>query len=336
MRLQNVLLLISVSLLCASLSSHAAERATLTAGPRILLAEEGSGLWALTVRRDPQGGGLGPSGGVAVDSDGYIYVPDTFGNKILVFTKDGQRHQVLTTEELYHPIKIIVDEDGVLHVDAGIKNKGEYTQYTVTRHKDRWAFSQKQKAELAPGAGQPDMALSMTAPFGRDGLKYLTATTGYRYKLQLVDKDNNFVKFVPCRWHDQKGRYYKHRYDVELDKNVVSVLDESGKLLGEIVKGEDDILSEPVMYRGWVYFVEKKDGKCCLLRRYAQDGTLEHEIELVGLEEERAHLGPLLVISPNSEYCFVRDAGGNPGFLQLWIQRMTYREEKAEQEEGSK
>ncbi len=327
LRMFVALLLCCTAAASAVSTAAAEERATLTAGPRIFLAEEGSGLWDLVVRRGTQGDGEGPSG-KAVDNDGYIYVCDTFGNKILVFTKDGQRHQVLTTEELYHPIKIIADEDRVLHVDAVIAGRGEDIQYTVTRAADGWAFSEKQKAELVPDAAQPDIALSMTAPFGRDGLKYLTATAGYKYQLQLVDKDNNFVKFVPCKMYDKNGRYYKSRYDKNLGKGVITVLDESGTVLGEFEE-EREGAGPPVRYRGWVYFrLFKEGGRLCFLRRYSEDGTVEHEIELLGLEEERVLLGPPLMISPNGKYCFHYDGGGKPGLLQLWVQRMTYREEQ--------
>jgi len=334
MKSRNILLLISVSLLCAPLSSHAAGRATLTAGPRMVLAEEGTGPWNLTIHRGEDSMGRlqigGRPWGYAVDNDGYIYICDTFGNKILVFTKDGEPHQVLTTEELCHPLEIIVDDDGVLHVDAVTKDKGEYIQYTVTREAQGWTFREKPKAELAPGVLHSDLRIGHTAPFGRDGLRYLLATSGYKWQLQLVDRNNNFVKLVPCKWHDQKGRFYKYRYDKNLERHVMTVLDESGTVLGEFVREEGGGL--PIRYRDWVYYRHQKDGKVCLLRRYSEDGTIEHEIEVVGLEERIARREPTLLISPNSEYCFQHEldstTGDKAGLRQVWVQRMTYCKEE--------
>lgn len=324
-------------LVLLSFWSYAENNATLVAAPKILLAEEGDGPWGLTVQRDHQGDGAGPSGSIAVDNSGRIYVCDTFGDKILVYTDDGQPHAVLTDETLSTPLKVTVDENDVLHVDAMTEyipgdpetlqppKVPEAVQHTITRDVKGWTFAEKQKAEMAPNAAHNGLRVGMTAPLGRDGLKYLVATDGYRYPLQLVDADNHFVKFVPCKEYDKTGRYYKRRFDPDLDQYVVSVLDESGRLLGEFLKPRDSILG-PIMYRGWVYYIEPEDGKWCMLCRFAQDGSVEHEIELVGIERKMDHPEPPFAVSPDSEYCFVYDWGGQPGHTQLWVQRLTYRE----------
>jgi hypothetical protein len=74
-----------------------------------------------------------------------------------------------------------------------------------------------------------------------------------------------------------------------------------------------------VKFRGWIYVIEESEGKQSLLRRYGENGLIEHEIRLVGAEIE----GPLL-ISPNSEHFLLLTMGADEIAM---IMRLTYQED---------
>jgi len=314
---RKAILLSCIAFMATALSGYAAERAKLVAGPKIFLAERGTGLWDYTAYVNPEGEGYGP-GPMVVDNNGYIYLPDTFGGAILVFTHTGERYDVITYEGLRHPVCRGFDDNNILHVECVTKGTAELVQYTIAKDGKGWEIREKPKVEPVPGSSYSEAAVGMTSPFGRDGLRYLRASDGYR--LQLFDEDGNFVKFVPSLYYDQKGRYYKKGYSSQIDKFFVIVLNESGEVLGEFTM---DKLGSPVRYRGWVYFYVKHDGNDhYFLTRYAPDGSVEEEIET---EFRKVST---LYMSPNSEYCFTQVQSPEDGRQGIWVQSLTYREQE--------
>jgi len=325
---KNLLLVIVVVGLL--LENNVAHSASLTAGTKTQLYKCGDGPWDMKVLRRDDGGTAKMPEGKAVDNDGRIYVCDTYRNRILVFTPEGQPWKVIESEQLDRPCDIRVSEDNTLLITAGIKpeQQGQFpgqskVQFVVSYDGEGWHFQRLEKVEPLGEPSELERAVrrerGLLAPFGRDGLRYLTITGFAGRDLELVDKDGRHVKSVPSEFFDQKGRYYKWIKDeaarIELGECPFGMFDESGKLLGKFV-ARGAIL---VKFRGWIYVIEESEGKQSLLRRYGENGLIEHEIRLVGAEIE----GPLL-ISPNSEHFLLLTMGADEIAM---IMRLTYQED---------
>ena len=127
MSFKRIILVMGV--LIASLAlNNAAQSAILKAGEKILLFKEGDGLWDVKAFK---GGEV--AAGKAVDNDGCLYVSDTFGNRILVFTAEEEPWRVITIKGLRHPAHMEIDENDNLFVN-GITNDGRANriQYIVS------------------------------------------------------------------------------------------------------------------------------------------------------------------------------------------------------------
>jgi hypothetical protein len=319
---KNVLLVIVVVGLL--LVNNVARCATLTAGSKVQLCKSGDGTWDRKVVWRDDGSIAGMPDGEAVDNDGRIYVSDTFRNRILVFTPEGQPWKVIESEQLDHPSDISVCEDNTLLITAVVRERGEAVQFLVSYDGEEWHFQRLEKVEPLGGRSELEKMILrerglLVAPFGRDGLMYLTRTGLSGRDLQLVDKEGRRVKQVPSEFFDQKGRYYKYAKDeaarIELGECPFGIFNESGKLLGTFVARGARLLK----FRGWVYVIEQSEGRQSLLRRYGEDGSVEHEIRLVGAEI----IGTPL-ISPNSEHFLLETMGTDEIMM---IMRCTYRED---------
>ena len=303
MNQRKIILVIGGLVLLFSLNNMA-QCATLSAGEKIHLCRAGDGQWDVKIKKYeiPRG--------ITVDNDGHIYVCDTLSDRILVFTAQGQPWQVIRNEYLSCPSDIKVSENNALFITGGVRGKGESTQFTVSYDGKSWIFRRLGKAEVVVAGVEKDSRYGEILPFGKDGLRYLVSTVPINVPLQLVDENNHYVKLVPSVFFDQKGRYYKSIPG----KGAFGIYSESGKLLGKFTAGGPRLLK----FRGWVYVIERLKGKQSVLRRYGENGSVEHEITV------DAEILATPLISPNSEYFFLireRYPGG------IWIKRLTYHED---------
>jgi len=314
-------LLVTVVTIGLLVVNNVAHCATLTAGTKIQLCKSGDGPWDRKVRQASDGTVYWEPTGIAVDNDGRIYVCDTFRDRILVFTPEGEPWRVIESEQLYHPRSIKVSEDNTLLVTAVVRGKAERIQFVVSYEGEDWDFQALEKVE-ALGDRELDKIMAdrgLVAPFGKDGLRYLVTTGLAGRNLQLVDKDGRHVKSVPSKFFDQKGRYYKSVKDetvrIELGEAAFGIFDESGNLLGKFTARGPRL----VKFRGWIYVIEPFEGKRSLLRRYGEDGSVEHEIRLLNAE-----IVAMPLISPNSEHFLLTLSRGG-----VLITRLTYQEDQA-------
>jgi len=320
--------LLSVAVVVALLlAGNAGHCATLTAGTKIQLCKSGDGPWDRGLERAPDGSALWVPRGLAVDNDGRIYVPDPLRDRIFVFAPEGQPWKVIESEQFYEPSDVKVSEDNTLLVTAWVKEKGEPVQLVASYNGTDWQFELVKSAEPV-GHEYEEFArmyrihdIGRVVPFGKDGLRYLGWTARWDRDLQLVDKDGRHVKSVPGKFFDQKGRYYKRVKNetarVELGENAFAIVDESGNLLGKFTARGNLLLK----FKGWIYVMDHSENKWSLLRRYGEDGSVEHEIRLVNDEI----LG-LPLISPNGEHFFLAWSGTDG----VSVTRLTYREDQGQ------
>ena len=315
-----LLTLVALGLLAVNNVAHCA---TLTAGTAIQLYERGDGPWDRKVLTGDDGSVWGMPTGIAVDNDGRIYICDTFRDRILVFTPEGQPWKVIEGEQLYHPLNIEPCEHDTMLVNAVVRGKGEDIQFVVSYNGNSWQLEPVEKAEPVGYEELREMGvtsqLGLVAPFGKDGLRYLVWTSACDRDLQLVDKNGQYVKSVPSKFFDQKGRYYKHVKDetarIELGESAYGIFDESGNLLGKFTARG----SRLVKFRDWIYVIERSEEKWSLLRRYGPSGSVEHEIKLVGAE-----LPGRPLISRNSQHVFLFTMGADEIAM---VTRLTYQED---------
>lgn len=293
------------------LFNNVAQSATLKAGKKVFLTKEGDGPWDLKVLRRPDNTVAGWPNGEAVDNNGNIYINDTFGNRILVFTPEGKPWKIITHKDLYHPLDISVDEDNTIFVNSVIRGKGEDIQYIISFDGRKWNFKTLGKVQsIVANVINKEIPFYDISEFPHNeyGVRYVISPVPTDKPILLFNKNNKYIKSVPSSYFDKKGRYYT--YSMERKKRVI--VDEDGNILGEFNSGG----SRKLKYRGWIYFVEKLNGKWSLLRRYGEDGTVEHEIKVDATGK--------LLISPDNKFVFLRK--GN-SFKGIWITRLTYHED---------
>lgn len=311
MKLKEIILVIGVIVGLLFLN-NVAQCATLTAEEKVYLCKDGDGPWDLKLSRDSNGQVYGiPPRVNAVDNDGHVYICDVLRDRILVFTAEGKPWKVIKNENLHRPHRIKMGENNTLFVNGVIKGKGKSIQFIVSYDGKSWIFRQLEKADIAiAGVKKYSQQYGQVLPYGKDGLRYLEGTGGEGVPLQLVDENNNYVKSVPSIFFDQKGRYYKPI----IGHSVFGIYNESAELLGKFTAGGPQLLK----FRGWVYVIEQLDEKRSVLRRYGENGSVEHEITM----DCKMPAKPL--ISPNSQYIFLKTNLWPDG---IWITRLTYHED---------
>jgi len=211
-----------------------------------------------------------PPRGEAVDNQGRVFVCDSYRNRILVFSPEGERLAIVDLEgRLVFPARIAVDEADTLYVSGVTPKERNDTQILLSPTSSSWEVTpvDLEEIEMAPGAHLPEF--SPLLPLGYDGLRWLAVKVNGEYRNLIVDSRGKFVRFAPTIegvYRDKKGRFY----DIGQSKEL-RLFNASGELALEIKPPDSPSYLLP--YRGWVYVWSGYR-----LYRFAEDGTIEEEV----------------------------------------------------------
>jgi hypothetical protein len=293
-------------LLVLALLLTAPEPSKLVCGEWQTIAVEGGGQWDLTVKRNTvDGNPYGQPHGQALSNEGLLYLCDTCGDRVLVFTLKGEPLDVITWSGLDHPLGIwpIAQDTIVL---SSVDN-GQDVQWWVTKTPKGWTYQPLREAVPALRGVASKETLT---PVWRNGQWRFLQRDPDSQQLTLIDPANGEAVAAPTEFWDSVGRFWRAG-----PEHTVLVHDSEGSLIAAFPAD----VGVPVCMLGHVYFsVQRFPEEPASahapfdLVRFSPDGTVQNRIEV--LCDRRA----VRIVSPDqSRVAFISGSFAPDGILRI-------------------
>lgn len=251
-----------VMVILASQAACAMEQAVLTMVWEKELLRDGGGEWDWKVPRDAEGNTFaeGPRG-IAVDKQGSIFVSDSFNERILVFTADGERKMIIHLDnDICFPRELYTDANDNLFVFASGRRSGKCVEVLLSPGASgyRGTTLDADDYTLGPKARFQEHCEKQVIPLGTGTVLTAAVEVDGEFKYQMLDQHGRPAGFAPSIYRDKRGRFY-----TILPQGQLQVFNEDGECASEVnTLG----FARLIPYRGYIYIYILRINCLCLLK----------------------------------------------------------------------